>query len=114
MTANRMRRTYQIPAVWTLKDMITPDTVFTRPPDQKSLVRYDPETQNAVVLIRGAQLNLNQLSKELLAGIFGGNGPISGKTLLETCPGTTWEQLKGPLLQMFDTGVLILADVDDA
>ena len=44
MTANSMRRTYQIPAVWTLKDTITPDTLFARPPDQKSLVRYDPET----------------------------------------------------------------------
>ena len=114
MTANRMRRSYQIPAVWTLKDTITPDTLFTRPPDQKSLVRYDPETQNAVVLIRGAELNLNQLSKGLLAAIFGGDGPISGKMLLEASPDTNWQQLKGALLQMFDTGVLILADSDDA
>jgi ribosomal protein L16 Arg81 hydroxylase len=113
MTANRVRRTYQLPNDWTLRDTITPDTMFTRPPDQKALIRYDPETRCAVVLTRGAQLNLNELSKELLAAIFEGDGPMCGRVLLTTCPETSWDQLKGPLLQMFGNGVLILADVDD-
>ncbi len=113
MTSNPVRRTYQFPHPWTLKQEITPESLFTRPPDQKALIRYDPDKKSAVVLTRGHELNLNDLSQELLAAIFSADGPVSGNTLLAACPNTNWEQLKGPLIALFDNGVLILDEADE-
>jgi len=108
MASNPLRRTYQLPSTWTLKDEITPDTTFMLPDEQKTLVRYDPDARSAVVLTRGLELNFNDLSRELLAGIFNSDGPFSASTLIALSPGATWKQLKGPLLSLFDNGILRL------
>jgi mannose-6-phosphate isomerase-like protein (cupin superfamily) len=108
MTRNPTRRAYQLPHLVLLEDEITLETRFVLAPDQKALVRYDPESRSATVTIRGHVLNFAHVPLRLLEVFFGMTGEIRGADLVSAAPELKPEEIRRFLLQMFQQGILRL------
>ena len=81
---------------------------FSLASEQKSLVDYKEEDQQARILMRGNVIYLGPLPREALELIFSGETTISGKLILESCPKLNWEQVKVVLLELHKHGVILL------
>jgi hypothetical protein len=81
------------------------------PVTQKAVIRYDGESQLAIIHVRGHMLQLRGLPPELLRRLFGERSEVvRGEDLLSAYPKMEWDKLKNGLLQMFDHGLILLAD----
>jgi ribosomal protein L16 Arg81 hydroxylase len=109
VVATKIRRTYQLPELVTLRELITPETRFVLAPHQKALV---PETGSPLttVVMRGVVLNLENVPETLLRAFFDRTAGVCAMDLTAACPELGEEQIKKFLLQLFERGVLHLAD----
>ena len=113
MSGNPVRRNRRLPHDWMVEEQITPETAFEIPVGQKTLIRYDPETQTAAIHVRGHLLRLNTMPEALVAPMFERTGVVlTGTALLEKCPELGWDKLKTMLLNLYSAGVLELSESD--
>ena len=109
MSANPVRREHQLPDTWTIKETITQDTRFFIPAEQKALIRYDEETKQATIHIRGHMLQILGIPSLMLKTLFSQqNAKFSGKELLDSSPDIEWVKLKAALLHMYEHGLIVL------
>ena len=117
MSANPLKKQSALPHVWTLGEEVTEQTQFVAPIGQKALVRFDDETEDAVIHIRGNQLNLQKMPKVLIKTIFESNHkPFTGEQLIKACAKEEidWEKIKPLLLTMHGFGLLVInSDIDE-
>ena len=99
------------PHDWLIEEKITPETAFKMSASQKTLIRYDSDTQSAAIHVRGHLLQLNAMPETLLAPMFETTGVVlTGTRLLEHCPELGWDKLKAMLLSLYSAGVLELSE----
>lgn len=110
MTQNRVRRTYQLPHHVMLGERLTMDTPFVVAPDQKALIRYDPESRLAEVTLRGQILRLERVPERFAEAVFGARDSLRGADLLAAHPDLSAEHVRRCLLRLFDAGVLLLPE----
>jgi ribosomal protein L16 Arg81 hydroxylase len=108
LTSNGLRRHFNLPDFSLLNDLITEDMVFSLADEQKSLVDYKEEDQQARILMRGNMIYLGPLPREALELIFSGKSTITGKAILEACTELNWEQVKVVLLELHKHGVILI------
>jgi ribosomal protein L16 Arg81 hydroxylase len=113
VVATKIRRTYQLPELVTLREQITPETRFVFAPNQKALASA-PGSSSRTVVMRGAILNLENVPEALLRAFLDRGGDVRVADLLAACPEVGEEQVKRFLLQLFERGVLHLAEAQDA
>ena len=114
LTQNPVKPVFRLPSTWTLRDDLTPATHLCVPDLQKVIVRFDEEQALAVVHVRGQTLQLKGLPREVLHRMFFDRPQlVTGADLMALDPALDWAKLKQGLLQLFDHGVLILADHSD-
>lgn len=109
VVANRIRRSYQLPELVTLREQITPETRFVLAPHQKALVP-ESESPSMTVIMRGHVVNFENVPERLLRAFFERPGDVRAADLMAACPELGEEQVRGFLLQLFERGVLQLAD----
>lgn len=115
MSANPVNREHQLPATWTIKDTITQETRFFIPDEQKALIRYDEESKQATIHIRGHMLQIQGIPKSMLKTLFSqNNARFSGKELLHASPDLEWDKLKMALLHMYEHGLITLEQKEGA
>lgn len=109
MSANPVRRQHQLPDTWTIKETITEDTEFFIPADQKALIRYDEESKQATIHIRGHMLQILGIPSSMLKTLFSQpNAKFSGSKLLASSSDIEWSKLKAALLHMYEHGLIVL------
>ena len=114
MTSNPLTKHFQYPQGWTLTEDINEHTAFVFPPDQKTVVRYEEEEKKAVLYCRGFTLVLNDIPESFLASLFSAQGDaITGKKIMAACSEIDWPTTRKTLLELFENGVLLLADAED-
>ena len=109
VVANPIRRSYQLPELVTLREQVTPDTRFILAPHQKALV-VESGSPSTTVIMRGHVLNFENVPEGLVRAFFERGGEVRGADLMAACPELGEEQVRGFLLQLFERGVLQLAD----
>ncbi len=113
MESNPAKRTRQLPQAWLFGTRLSEDTVLEIPAVQKTVVRYDVDTGNAAIHVRGQLLQLAGMPEALVDPLFGRTGvSFTGRTLLEACPDFSWEQLRELLLQLYANGIVELSEDD--
>lgn len=110
MAQNPPRRTYQLPQLVVLDEQLTMETRFVIAPEQKALIRYEPETRTATVTLRGQVVRLEHVPERLLEAFFGARDTVSGGDILTACPELRAEDVRKLLRQMFEAGILLLAE----
>jgi hypothetical protein len=108
MQANPVRRRYQMPDMWELKEKISPQTTFSFNPVQKALFNYDQKNQMAIVQTRGNSF-VFKAPKSLFTSLFSGRDTFCGQELLDSCSQMHWEKLKVLLIQMYEKGIVLHA-----
>jgi ribosomal protein L16 Arg81 hydroxylase len=110
MIRNPVPRNFQLPDLALLKDTIQLDTKFRMSVDQKMLVRLDEESLNGQLIIRGHILNMNKVSKEILEVLANstGGGLMTGESLQQVSPDTSWDDIRMLLVTLFENGILEL------
>ncbi|MFZ0488511.1 MAG: cupin domain-containing protein [Arenicellales bacterium] len=108
MIKNPVPRNFQLPELALMKDAVRPDTVFKMTADQKILARYDETNDSGQLIIRGHILNLNNVGREILQALAGGNddSPITGERLQRLNPKASWDDVKAMLVFLFENGIL--------
>jgi ribosomal protein L16 Arg81 hydroxylase len=113
MSANPVKRNRRLPHDWMIDQRISPETAFELPAEQKTLIRYDPDTRSAAIHVRGHLLRLSGLPEVLVAPMFERPGvAMTGAGLLARCPELGWDKMKAILLNLHSTGVLELSELD--
>lgn len=110
LTTMKPRRSYRLPDMALLREKMTPATVFEMIPQQKAVVRYDPATQIASVVVKGHVLELKNVSAEMIESLLDASGPISGERLMAVNPKLQWDEVRQFLYLLFDRGVITLAE----
>ncbi len=110
MTQNRPIHSLQLPELVTLREDLTMETPFVMAPDQKALVAYKGDAGSATVTVRGKIIKFENLPEGLLDAFLEIGGRVSGADLLAVCPDLEVEQVKRFLLEMFENGILRLAE----
>ena len=95
------------PEQQTISQDINEDTELTMPIGQKVIMKFDPGNERASVQVRGLQVDLDHIQRHHLQAIFR-EGTISGRSIMESCPDVSWEDIKKTLLIFLDRGVLML------
>lgn len=111
MLSNGIRRSYQMPETWEIKDSITPETVFEIPEEQKFVIRYNSESKYAMVYSRGDDIELKNIPEDLLKALFSETGrDICGSVLQKEVPDIGWDKIKFALLLLYEKGLMYLKD----
>ena len=109
MLKNPRRTENSLPFAWDEVSGLTEKSELVIRPEQKFVVHYDDETRSALLIIRGKELEIEEIPKIVLAGILSAQGEnsVSGKDLLELEMGLEWEQLKKWLESLYRSGLLV-------
>lgn len=110
-TNNPVRKEWNLPIDWDAENVVTPDRQFMLHPEQKVLIRYDDEKQDAVVYTRGQQVNLNGVPKAMLAMIFeSAESRFSAQAIIDACPQLELAKIRGVIVHLCTLGIVIPID----
>jgi len=112
LTTMKPRRSFRLPDMALLRERLAPGTEFEMTPQQKAVVRYDPDTRKATIMIKGHVLELKNISAGVIESLLDGNGPISGERLMAADPKLEWGEVSQFLSLLFDRGVITLPEHD--
>jgi hypothetical protein len=109
MVANKLSAipSVMFPEQQTIYQDINEDTQFSMPIGQKVTMKFDPENDRAVVQVRGLKVQLDQIKQHHLEAIFN-QETISGRSIMQSCPDVSWENIKKTLLIFVEKGVVTL------
>lgn len=106
LTTIKDRRNYRLPEMALLGEKLTPDTEFQMNPGQKFVARYDPDTNNAVITIKGHILDLKQVPVKVVESLLNSEGIVSGQKLLSADDSVKWDDVKAFITLLFERGVI--------
>lgn len=111
MLSNRQGKEYNLPSAWNQGKGLEVDTPLTIKPGQKFVVHYDEDSNEALLVIRGKELNFEDIPKDILAVILSAQGdrPVCGSDLLKLDTELEWETAEGWLKRLCRQGLLTLA-----
>ncbi|MGH1540439.1 MAG: cupin domain-containing protein [Arenicella sp.] len=114
MTENPIRKEWDLPVDWEAMDSISSDREFSLHPEQKVLIRYDEDSQDAVVFARGNRINLDGIPKDMLAMIFeSAENSFSVQSILEICPQLEFEKIRNVIAQLNSLGLILPTEEDN-
>jgi len=108
MQNNPVRRRYQMPSLWEIKEKMTPQTAFILNPAQKILYHFDEKNQTALMQLRGYFLTIKGMPQDFLEYIFSREEAFSGEIISSALPALTWERLKPHFIELYEREVLLL------
>lgn len=105
--SNSFRGSVSISDFWNIENIITPETDFKLNPLQKCIIRFDPDKNFAVVLIRGKVINLVGVNENILYQIFESDDDFNGEQIMKVGD-TSWEKAKAILVTMYRESISIM------
>ena len=111
MLSNRQGKEYNLPAAWNQGKGLEVDTPLTVKPGQKFVVHYDDDTQKALLVIRGKELEFEEMPRDVLSAILSAQGEntVCGNELLQLDNDLEWETAEAWLKRLCRQGLLTLA-----
>ena len=108
LLANPLNIEFNLPFAWDRLHGLTPETQLVIKPEQKFAVNYDDEKNSALLVIRGREMKLNDIPRDVLAVILRaqGSNAVSGQMILDTVPGVDWSELREWLTELYRAGLL--------
>ena len=96
MITNPRQVDYQFPLVWDELNKVKKDTRLSVRPEQKFAVFYDDDRNFASLVIRGREIDLDDIPKAALEAVLSAQGEksISGREILELNDGLKWKKLR--------------------
>lgn len=111
MTSNPIGTNLNLPISWDSNSIVSEQRRFKLHPEQKAIIRYDDETQDAVVFVRGQRINLNGIPKVMLARIFeSAEGGFGLSEVLLASPKLEEQKVRAVLVQLLEFAVLVVDD----
>ncbi len=115
MTSNEIASNWNLPVSWDSASAVLEETRFELHPEQKAIIRYDDQSKDAVVFVRGNRINLNGIPKSMLARIFeSADVGFSLQEVLIENPELEEDKVRSVLTQLLDFSVLIVSDSKSA
>jgi ribosomal protein L16 Arg81 hydroxylase len=110
MQNNPVRRRYQMPSMWEIKEKISPQTFFILNPAQKILYHFDENKRTAMMQLRGYFLTFKEMPQDFLEYLFSHDEAFCGEVILAALPAMNWERLKPVLIELYEREIIQLDD----
>ena len=113
MTTMQARRNFNLPDMALLRDTITPQTRFRMASGQKFITRYDPDTKQAAITLKGHILELADVPVDLVESLLNTEGVITGEALIGPDESVKWESVRDFLVLLCERSVVSPAGTRD-
>ena len=108
LLSNPLLPEFNLPAAWNQVNDITPDTELVVRQDQKFVVYYDEDKNVASLVMRGAELELAGIPREVLATILQAQGShtVTAKRIMGQHASLQWDDIRTWLVTLSKAGFL--------